>query len=98
SAGDPQLNECTLRRNLRVDSITGPNTTAHLLSMDLPAGVNVCAGYHPYPLRLRHCFLLEVIVDGYFASHSNVTREALHEYVKSWLASLLFIRRVEIRE
>ncbi|OWY99578.1 hypothetical protein PHMEG_00029397 [Phytophthora megakarya] len=66
--------------------------------MDLPVGVYVCAGYHPYPLRLGHSLLLEVTVDGYFASDATATREALREYGVSWLAGLLFVRRVEIRE
>ncbi|KAG1690220.1 hypothetical protein DVH05_028294 [Phytophthora capsici] len=66
--------------------------------MDLPEGVYVCAGYHPYPLRLGHCFLIEVTAHGAFASDADACRESLREYGVSWLAGLLFVRRVKLRE
>lgn len=92
--GSPELHQDTLEQNLHADSVSGQNTTAYLLAMGLARGVYICAGYHPYPRRLAHCFVLEVTPMGYFASDAGVTREALREFGSSWLAGLIFVRRV----
>ncbi|ETP32885.1 hypothetical protein F442_18502 [Phytophthora nicotianae P10297] len=58
--GLPKLCEDVLPENLQPDSVTGPNTTAHLISIDFLVGMYLCAGYHSYLQCFAHLFLLEV--------------------------------------
>ncbi|GMF35537.1 unnamed protein product [Phytophthora fragariaefolia] len=77
----------TLAQNLHTHTVSGQNTTAHLLSMGLRPGVYICAGFHPHPRRRAHCSVLEVTPTGYFATDATADREALRECglrVRSW--------------
>ncbi|ETL81854.1 hypothetical protein L917_17900 [Phytophthora nicotianae] len=58
--GLPKLYEDVLPENLQPDSVTGLNTTAHLISIDFLVEMYLCAGYHSYLQRFTHLFVLEV--------------------------------------
>lgn len=95
--GLPELCQDTIGCNLYQDSVTGPRAIDYISTLGLPTGVYICAGFHPWPKRSSHCFLLYVDDEGQFASDSEVERAPITEFTSTWLAGLQFIRRVSLR-
>ncbi|RLN52361.1 hypothetical protein BBJ28_00023176 [Nothophytophthora sp. Chile5] len=95
-AGDGEVCQYTLKKNLRRDSNTGTRVTAQLCELPLAEGVYICAGF--IPQRVSHCFALNVTQLGRFATDEDFRVMPLLEYVHPWLAGLQFVRWMVVRK
>ncbi|RLN54622.1 hypothetical protein BBJ28_00025856 [Nothophytophthora sp. Chile5] len=95
-AGDGEVCQYTLKKNLLRDSNTGTRVADQFCEMPLAEGVYICAGFTPQ--RVSHCFAVTVTQLGRFATDEDARAKPLLEYVHPWLAGLQFVRRMVVRK